>query len=299
MGCAVSRLCLAQPPKLLVVEEPVLQKPSIKLCAPENVCKTFADVGDKVVVYVDFGLSWRPCSLRVANHHGIRKMAASAACFDDDEEQRPDRYRYEIMVAGQITELKLVHPADQSSSSFKAWLRLPDDDYGGYTEGLCIPIRLPYTDQDGKTYKEVSEFDVEQASAVLFQPLWSQLKKHNRDSIVYETMCRSGSILKGVGYGSMDPRQGIPQGGVDEEDALHIASIDAEAARDEERRRLLAPVPLVVLAMLTFFAQFRFQGCYTTDNISVLVPNGAAVLAAIFLVWYIIWGLIQKTPFME
>lgn len=50
--------------------------------------------------------------------------------------------------------------------------------------------------------------------------------------------------------------------------------------------------------MMTFFAQWRFIGCYTLANTEVLVLNGAAVMAYVFLLWYTIWGLVQKTPCM-
>ena len=60
----------------------------------------------------------------------------------------------------------------------------------------------------------------------------------------------------------------------------------------------LFPQPLIVLTMLTFFAQWRVYGCYRFDNFEILVMNGAAVLALLFFLWYIVWGLVQKTPFM-
>ena len=56
--------------------------------------------------------------------------------------------------------------------------------------------------------------------------------------------------------------------------------------------------PLVVMMMLTFFAQWRFLGCYTLVNTEVLVLNGTAVATYILLFWYTFWGLIQKTPCM-
>ena len=56
--------------------------------------------------------------------------------------------------------------------------------------------------------------------------------------------------------------------------------------------------PLVVMMMLSFFAQWRFLGCYTLANTEVLVLNGTAVAAYILFLWYTIWGVIQKTPFM-
>ena len=56
--------------------------------------------------------------------------------------------------------------------------------------------------------------------------------------------------------------------------------------------------PLVVMMMLSFFAQWRFLGCYTLANTEVLVLNGTAVAAYILFLWYTIWGVIQKTPCM-
>ena len=53
--------------------------------------------------------------------------------------------------------------------------------------------------------------------------------------------------------------------------------------------------PLIVMMMMTFFAQWRFFGCYTLANTEVLVLNGAAVMAYAFMLWYTIWGFVQKT----
>ena len=53
--------------------------------------------------------------------------------------------------------------------------------------------------------------------------------------------------------------------------------------------------PFIVMMMMTFFAQWRFLGCYTLANTEVLVLNGAAVMACVFMLWYTIWGFVQKT----
>ena len=53
--------------------------------------------------------------------------------------------------------------------------------------------------------------------------------------------------------------------------------------------------PFIVMMMMTFFAQWRFFGCYTLANTEVLVLNGAAVMAYAFMLWYTIWGFVQKT----
>ena len=53
--------------------------------------------------------------------------------------------------------------------------------------------------------------------------------------------------------------------------------------------------PLIVLMMMTFFAQWRVFGCYTLADTDVLVLNGAAVMASALLLWYAFWGLLQKT----
>ena len=53
--------------------------------------------------------------------------------------------------------------------------------------------------------------------------------------------------------------------------------------------------PLIVLMMMTFFAQWRFVGCYTLANTDVVVLNGAFVMASALLIWYTIWGFVQKT----
>ena len=50
--------------------------------------------------------------------------------------------------------------------------------------------------------------------------------------------------------------------------------------------------------MLSFFAQWRFLGCYTLVNTEVLVLNGTAVAAFVLFFWYTIWGMIQRTPCM-
>ena len=52
------------------------------------------------------------------------------------------------------------------------------------------------------------------------------------------------------------------------------------------------------MMMFTFFAQWRFLGCYTLDNTEVLVLNGTAIVAYIFFLWYTLWGVTQKTPCM-
>ena len=53
--------------------------------------------------------------------------------------------------------------------------------------------------------------------------------------------------------------------------------------------------PLIVLMMMTFFAQWRFLGCYTLADTDVVVLNGALVMASALLIWYTIWGFVQKT----
>lgn len=51
--------------------------------------------------------------------------------------------------------------------------------------------------------------------------------------------------------------------------------------------------------MMAFFTQWRFDdGCYTKANTEVLIPNGAAVFAAVLFLWYFIWGLVQGAYLM-
>lgn len=51
--------------------------------------------------------------------------------------------------------------------------------------------------------------------------------------------------------------------------------------------------------MMAFFTQWRFDDeCYTLADTKVLIPNGAAVFAAVLFLWYFIWGLVQGAYLM-
>ena len=57
--------------------------------------------------------------------------------------------------------------------------------------------------------------------------------------------------------------------------------------------------PLIVMMMMAFFTQWRFDDeCYTLADTKVLIPNGAAVFAAVLFLWYFIWGLVQGAYLM-
>lgn len=51
--------------------------------------------------------------------------------------------------------------------------------------------------------------------------------------------------------------------------------------------------------MMAFFTQWRFDsGCYTLADTEILIPNGAAVFAAVLFLWYFIWGVVQGAYLM-
>jgi hypothetical protein len=55
--------------------------PAMRLCAPGKDSSNFADIGDTVVLYVDFGLSCSPCKFNNLDvtRDGLEKVRETAA----------------------------------------------------------------------------------------------------------------------------------------------------------------------------------------------------------------------------
>ncbi|KAK3749570.1 hypothetical protein QZH41_019714, partial [Actinostola sp. cb2023] len=376
MGCITSK-CLGKDEDYEGIPDLHNSRPVMRMCAPGKDAANFADVGDKVILYVDFGEYCSPCHLvdDTVEHASTLDMVRATAA-GDHEFRGQERYEHEVMIAGQLTKLINLHPAVSDSKAYKAFvtIKLPDNPE---TEGQCVPVRLPYLttgSSSNENYAERTETDIDAQYAVHFQSLWSQLKAHNNQCQQRNIVSRSSSMGR---YGSVAPRQ--PGAGFDQPDGSgRIDSVEREAIRYEDQRRenqlpkpqrywpdswqmkcwrknccsrilrsnkfipkfiatfFVAPLtnvtglslyyqlylseifhtkfwtrlihyfcmPLIVLMMLIFFTQWRFvfdndaNDCYKTNNFEVLIWNGALFLAVVFFIWYLIWGVVQKTFLM-
>ncbi|XP_078366136.1 uncharacterized protein LOC144650355 isoform X2 [Oculina patagonica] len=326
-------------------------KPLVRMCSSGNHFPDFADIGDTVVLFVDFGTDCKPVTRSNLSQALGEATAAWESpvlpLFEDKDEDQ-----YEIKLAGLPTFLRKIRPGDKSCTSFRAQakLLLPNDVLGN-PSGL-VKFVVPYCNKDGK-FGVVTEQDEDQYNVnhrVYNHALWDELIVHNeeiRDEIRHRTY---GGRLHDSGGPSTSVDMLTTNDDEDPAPKIHPAErywpdtwqmARWQTCCDPIMRPtncftrflamfLVAPLtnvtglslyyqlylleifhlrfltkfghylcmPFIVMMMLTFFAQWRFQGCYTQGNIEVFVPNGSVVLALILWFWYTLWGLIQNTPLM-
>ncbi|XP_028410100.1 uncharacterized protein LOC114532723 [Dendronephthya gigantea] len=56
-------------------------------------------------------------------------------------------------------------------------------------------------------------------------------------------------------------------------------------------------MPIIVLFMATWFAQFRIVGDYRIEDVSIFILNGTFVFVLSLLAWYVIWGCLYRMLF--
>ena len=69
-------------------------KPLVRMCSSGNHFCNFADIGDKVVLFVDFGKQLKPLSRRNQRHSLCG--ATAGRMWPDQRQQEPDEEQYEV-----------------------------------------------------------------------------------------------------------------------------------------------------------------------------------------------------------
>ncbi|KAJ7394304.1 hypothetical protein OS493_000106 [Desmophyllum pertusum] len=349
-------------------------KPFVRMCSSGNHFPNFADIGDTVVLFVDFGKNCMPLVRRNQDHS---LGGATAGLVWPDRRNRDDGgVQYEIKLAGLQAYLQKVKPKNDDCTSFRSQAKILMTDDVLRDPGGLVKFIVPYCNSDGEYQGVVTEEDIEYDPnhRVYNHPLWDELIVHNED-IRQDIKRRSSSRLMETTYGSVGRQrhslrsQREAAEPTDQVDAA--ASVEVLTATDEHDPLLRSPqakrywpdswemswwrrhccdpmmrsrncftrfwaaffvapltnvtgfslyyqlylaeifhqrfltklghylfMPLIVMMMMTFFAQWRFLGCYTLINTEVLILNGTAIMAFILMIWYTLWGLIQKTPCM-
>ena len=70
---------------------PPNRKPLVRMCSSGNHFSNFADIGDKVVLFVDFGEHFKPSPHRHSLH-----AATAGRVWPDQREHDPDKEQYEV-----------------------------------------------------------------------------------------------------------------------------------------------------------------------------------------------------------
>ena len=70
------------------------RKPLVRMCSSGNHFSNFADIGDKVVLFVDFGRQWKPSPRRNQRHSFIG--ATAGRVWPDQRQHDPEIEQYEV-----------------------------------------------------------------------------------------------------------------------------------------------------------------------------------------------------------
>lgn len=69
-------------------------KPLVRMCSSGNHFSNFADIGDKVVLFVDFGDQWKPSPRRNQRHS--LGGATAGRVWPDQRQYDPEIEQYEV-----------------------------------------------------------------------------------------------------------------------------------------------------------------------------------------------------------
>lgn len=216
------------------------EKPLVRMCSSRNFFSNFADIGDTVTIFVDFGHNFRPNPRQ--NQEPSLHGATAGREWPDQEEQS----QYEIKLAGLQAFLHQIKPKDKFCSSFRAKAKiLLTDEVLENPSGL-VKFVIPFCSRNGDYLGEVTEEDTEYHAKyrVYHQLLWNDLIDHNQD-VRTEMRLRSSSRLSDTTYGSMGrQRRSLREtlGQIDEVDA-GPSHASAEVITDEEQIHLLQRPP--------------------------------------------------------
>lgn len=74
--------------------ENIPRKPLVRMCSSGNHFSNFADIGDKVVLFVDFGQEFKPLPRRNQRHS--LHAATAGKVWPDQRQHDPEGEQYEV-----------------------------------------------------------------------------------------------------------------------------------------------------------------------------------------------------------